>query len=235
MRRFLWMVIVLSFLFNPAAQAQSIIFGGGSTSTGTVTSVTCGTGLSGGTITSTGTCAIQSTQSISGLSNLTTNGIVSTSAGNGTLGVTSTTGTGAVVLANAPTFTGNPVGPGGGNINYIPIVLGGSNTLGTAIPTGTTGYSFAITGGTIISATLIGTLNASTCSAVVDVWKGAAAVPTVANTITSSDLPTLTSGTYEQDTTLTGWTKTVAANNVFVGNIQSTTCDRLTLVLGVQK
>lgn len=141
----------------------------------------------------------------------------------------------AQTFTGVKTFSANPIGPGGGNINYVKLSFGGSNTTGTAIPTGTTGYGFSLTGGTIISATIIGSLSAGTCSAVVDIWKSNAAVPTVSNTITASALPTLSSATYHQDTTLTAWTTTIAANDVLLGNLNSNTCDRLTVILGVKQ
>ena len=51
----------------------------------------------------------------------------------------------------------------------------------------------------------------------VDVWKVAngTAVPTVTNTITASALPAISTGTAKQSTTLTGWTTSVSANDIF--------------------
>lgn len=144
------------------------------------------------------------------------------------------TGTGNIVLANAPTFTGNPVGPGGGNINYQKIVCGNSAAAGTAVAVGTTPSLTFPTAGTIISATLSGSLSAGNCSATIDVWKANAALPTVANTITASALPALSTAKYHQDTTLTGWTKTISTNDVIMCNVQSSTCDNWNLVLGVK-
>jgi hypothetical protein len=50
-----------------------------------------------------------------------------------------------------------------------------------------------------------------------DVWKIATgtAIPTVTNTITASALPAIASGTALHSTTLTGWTTSVAANDMF--------------------
>ncbi len=61
-------------------------------------------------------------------------------------------------------------------------------------------------------------------SIVVDVWKKAYATsspPTVTNTITASAKPTLSSAQSNQSSTLTGWTTSVAANDVFRFNIDS--------------
>jgi hypothetical protein len=51
-----------------------------------------------------GTITVNTSQNISTLSNLTSNGIVSTTGGTGTLTIVSTTGSGNVALANSPTF-----------------------------------------------------------------------------------------------------------------------------------
>lgn len=121
-------------------------------------------------------------------------------------------------------------------VNYFQIPpWSSSNQPGIPINTGTGGLKFSPGAGTIVSATISGTLNGSTCSAVVDIWKINAAIPTVANTITASDLPTLSSSSYSQDTTLSGWTTSVSANDVFLDNVQSNTCDTLSVVLWVKE
>ncbi len=96
---------------------------------------TAGTGL---TLT-TGTFSVNTSQNISTLSNLTSNGIVTTSGGTGALSVTGTTGSGNVVLATSPTFTGTVTFP-------TPFTLGATSvtTTGTQLnylngATGTTG------------------------------------------------------------------------------------------------
>lgn len=66
----------------------------------------CTTTGSGSTVLATSPTIV--TPSIAKLANLTSNGIVTTSGGDGTLSVTATTGSGSVVLASAPTLT-NPV------------------------------------------------------------------------------------------------------------------------------
>lgn len=80
-----------------------------SSGSGTVTSITAGTGLSGGTITSSGTIAVLTTQNISTLSNLTTNGFVKTSGGTGALSVdtnTYLTGNQSITLSGDVSGTG---------------------------------------------------------------------------------------------------------------------------------
>ena len=89
---------------------------------------------------------------------------------------------------------------------------------GSAFSTGVKGFNVAQRAGTIQRVTLLSTDAAATaCSVVFDVWKDtyAAYPPTVADTITASAKPTLASANKSQDATLTGWTKTVAAGDVF--------------------
>jgi hypothetical protein len=60
---------------------------------------------------------------------------------------------------------------------------------------------------------------------VVDVWKTdfASYPPTIADTITAADQPTLTTEDHAEDTTLTGWTTTIAAGDTFRINVDSAT------------
>lgn len=69
-------------------------------------------------------------------------------------------------------------------------------------------------------------------SAVVSIWKANGARPTVANDITGSAKPTLSSGSIATSTTLTGWTTSVAAGDVFVMSVDSNTAAKyLSVVL----
>lgn len=73
-------------------------------------------------------------------------------------------------------------------------------------------------------------------SVVVDIWKDSYAnyPPTVADTITASAKPTITTATKSQDATLTGWTTSVAAGSTLRFNIDSaTTITRVTLTINV--
>lgn len=105
---------------------------------------------------------------------------------------------------------------------------------GQAISTGNKGYVYCPYAGTITAATLIADVSGS---CVIDVWKAAyPTVPTVANTITASAKPTLSSAQVSQNTTLTGWTTSVSAGDVFGFNVDSaSTVKRVTLTLTVQK
>jgi hypothetical protein len=67
-------------------------------------------------------------------------------------------------------------------------------------------------------------------SCVVDIWKDTYAnfPPTVADTITASAKPTLSTAQKAQDTTLTGWTKTINAGDYLRANVDS--CSTITML-----
>jgi hypothetical protein len=88
---------------------------------------------------------------------------------------------------------------------------------------------------TIIACTLLADQSGSI---VVDVWKDTYAnyPPTDADTITASAVPTITTATKSQDTTLTGWTTTVTAGDILRFNIDSISAiQRVTISLKVRK
>ncbi len=62
-------------------------------------------------------------------------------------------------------------------------------------------------------------------SVVIDIWKDTYAnfPPTDADSITASAPPTLTGAAKAKDTTLTGWTKTIAADDILFFNVDSAT------------
>lgn len=62
-------------------------------------------------------------------------------------------------------------------------------------------------------------------SIVVDIWKDSLAnyPPTDADSITASAVPTISSDTDSQDTTLTGWTTSISAGDVLRFNVDSCT------------
>lgn len=106
---------------------------------------------------------------------------------------------------------------------------------GSAITTGVKGdleIPFACT------ITQVTTLADQSGSIVVDIWKDAYAnyPPTVADTITASAKPTLSTATKAQDATLTGWTTAIAAGDTLRFNVDSiTTCQRVLISLKVKK
>lgn len=69
-------------------------------------------------------------------------------------------------------------------------------------------------------------------SIVIDIWKDTYAnyEPTVADTITASAKPTITTAIKSKDETLTGWTKTITAGDVLKFNVDScTTIEKCTV------
>lgn len=115
-----------------------------------------------------------------------------------------------------------------GLVSAIGYVLDGG---GVALTTGVKGDLSIPFGCSINSATLQADQSGSL---VVDIWKKAysSSAPTSTNSITASALPTLSSAQSSQDSTLTGWTKAISANDILRFNINSaSTCTRATLTL----
>jgi hypothetical protein len=114
----------------------------------------------------------------------------------------------------------------------LPIIIGdGVNT----ITTGVKGYVEVPFACTIIAARLLGDASGSI---VIDIWKDIYAnlPPTVADTITASAKPTLSSAQKSQDTTLTGWTTAIAAGDWLGFNVDSiTTLKQVTLSLTLRR
>jgi len=114
----------------------------------------------------------------------------------------------------------------------IEIVIDGG---GAAIATGVKGDVEIPFGLTITQATLLADQSGSI---VVDIWKDTYAnfPPTVADTITASAKPTLSSAAKSQDATLTGWTTSVSAGDILRFNVDSaSTVTRVVLSLKYTK
>ena len=106
---------------------------------------------------------------------------------------------------------------------------------GSAITTGIKGDLEIPFACTINRATLLADQSGSI---VVDIWKDTYAnfAPTVADTITAAAKPTLSAATKSQDSTLTGWTTSIAAGDILRFNVDSaSTLTRVTLSLKVTK
>lgn len=104
---------------------------------------------------------------------------------------------------------------------------------GSVITTGVKGFRSFQVAGTITKVRMLADVVGSI---VVDIWKDTFAnyPPTVADTITAAAKPTISATNKSEDTTLTGWTKSIAAGDVFGFNVDSaTTITRLTLELTV--
>lgn len=117
-------------------------------------------------------------------------------------------------------------------IAVISFVIDGG---GAAITTGIKGDLEIPFACTINRATLLADQSGSI---VVDIWKDTYAnyPPTVADTITASAKPTISAATKSQDSTLTGWTTSIAAGDTLRFNVDSiTTCTRVLVSLKVTK
>jgi len=130
------------------------------------------------------------------------------------------------------TLSGGPLAP----VRTVGITIDGG---GSTITTGTKGYIVVPYDCTIVSSTMLAD---KTGSAVVDVWRctyaqfdAGATHPVSADKLTASAPPTITASTKAQDTTLTGWTKTIAAGDVIAFNVTSaSSVTRINLNLKVQ-
>jgi hypothetical protein len=121
-----------------------------------------------------------------------------------------------------------------GNSHKVALVITISGG-GAAITTGTKGDVRVPWAGTITKQT---TLIDQTGSIVVDLWKDTYAnyPPTDADSITASAPPTISSGLKQEDSTLTGWTTSVAAGDTIRWNVDSiTTATWCTIILEITK
>jgi len=91
--------------------------------------------------------------------------------------------------------------------NTIPVSTGAKNTTRIMSP-----YN-----GTIVSWKLIVDTSASVT---LDVWKSTG-IPTNANSITASAKPSITATEYGTSSTLTGWTTSVAVNDIFIMEVEA--------------
>lgn len=144
--------------------------------------------------------------------------------------------------------TGDDLRTAGGKVNAaiavlnaqagaIEVVIDGGSS---AITTGLKGYLHAPFAGTITEAILLADQSGSI---VVDVWKctyadfdAGGTHPVSGDKITASAPPTISSATKSQDSTLTGWTTTFSAGDIFGFNVNSAaTIRRVTLSLKFNK
>ena len=115
------------------------------------------------------------------------------------------------------------------SVNFI--IDGG----GSAITTGVKGDLIVDFACTIQSVTMLADQSGSI---VVDIWKDnyASFPPVDGDSITSSAVPTITTATKSQDSTLTGWTTSIAAGDILRYNVDSiTSIQRLTITLKVKR
>lgn len=131
------------------------------------------------------------------------------------------------------TANGTPVWIANGSIGIIGATIDGG---GSAITTGIKGdigpFTFPCN---IEDVTLIAD---QTGSIVIDLWKCSYAnfPPVAANTITASAKPTISGGIKSQDTTLTGWTTTIAVGDIIRCNVNSvSSIQRVTLAMNLTR
>lgn len=110
-------------------------------------------------------------------------------------------------------------------ITSVTFVIDGG---GSAIAAGEKGHIEIPFNGTIQRVTLAGDQSGSI---VVDVWKTTYAgfPPTAGNSICGSSKPTISSDQKSQDSTLSGWTKTISAGDILAFNVDS--CSSITRVV----
>ena len=119
-----------------------------------------------------------------------------------------------------------------GAISVIAFIIDGG---GSAITTGEKGHLRIPFKCEIQRATLLADQSGSI---VVNIWKDTYAnfPPAVGDKITASAPPTISGAVKSQDLTLTGWTKTINADDILAFNVDSvTTIERVTLTLKVKK
>jgi len=134
---------------------------------------------------------------------------------------------GSVSCGSLPALTGDVTTSAGSCTTTVALVGG---TAAATVKTRDFGTTFgdttglALTSGSVVYFTVpyactIAAWNISVDAGTVtfDIWKIASgtAIPTVTNTITASALPALSTGTSIHSTTLTSWTTSVAANDIF--------------------
>jgi hypothetical protein len=103
----------------------------------------------------------------------------------------------------------------------------------TDITTGVKGYCVIPYSGLIKSWSMVAS---GSGSIVIDVWKANGSIPTVANTITGTEKPTLSSQQMSQDSNLTTWTTAIGAGDVVGYSVDScSNIKKLTLTIEVYK
>jgi hypothetical protein len=127
---------------------------------------------------------------------------------------------------------GGSAGAAAEHVSTLNFVIDGD---GATIATGIKGDLVVDFACTITGVTLLADQSGSI---VVDVWKDTYAnfPPTDADSITASAPPTITTATKSQDTTLTGWTTSIAAGDILRFNVDSvTSIQRATVALTVAR
>lgn len=163
-----------------------------------------------------------------------TNGLIAQTAADTFAGRTLTGTSDQISVSNGDGVSGNPTLSLANNARDVTIafIIDGG---GSAITTGIKGDIPVDIAGAIQSVTLLADQSGSI---VVDIWKDTYAnfPPTNADSITASAKPTISSATKSQDSTLTGWTTSIAPGDILRFNVDSaSTVQRVTVALKVRK
>lgn len=142
----------------------------------------------------------------------------------------------ATTGVNATTSSGSPANTQLATLTYI--IDGGSSAITSGLKLPPLEIQFA---GTINSVTLLADVSGSV---EVDIWKctysqydAGSTHPVVGDSITASAVPTISSATKYSDTTLTGWTTSIALGDILAFNVVSgaTSITKVTVTLKVTK
>ncbi len=228
--------IITTSAADQASAIGSVISGGGTTGTALIMIV--GTGSSYfDAATTAGHVAVPSSTSAGALHDTGSTSSPTTGEVLATIGATDACGSPPCLIAGNLFMTPDLIaglGPGGGGGKGPPtktpthsfVCNIGSATGSTVIATGDAGCysdggSFT---GVISRVDILGNAAAlATCSITVDVWKRNAAIPTSSQKISASAPATLSSATLSQSGSLSGWTTSVAANDVWGASVASVT------------
>lgn len=159
-------------------------------------------------------------------------GFQGATSGTATVQAAAVAGTPTLTLPTATATLESTVTLANTKISSVGITIDGG---GSAITTGTKGYIQVPYACTINQVTVLADQSGSI---VIDIWKDTYAnyPPTDADSITASAVPTISSATKYQDSTLTGWTTSISAGDILGFNVDSiTTCTRVHLILKVTK
>ena len=144
--------------------------------------------------------------------------------------ITFTKGDGSTFPIVVPTGSGSGTVSGGVLSGSFGITIDGA---GSVLIIGNKGYATIPYSGTITGWTMIAN---QTGDCVIDVWKAAGTIPTVADTITGTEKPTLSSQQIASDLSLSTWATSVTAGDVFAFYVDSTsTITRVNLSIYITK
>jgi hypothetical protein len=144
--------------------------------------------------------------------------------------ITFTKGDGSTFPIVVPAGSGSGTVSGGALSGSFGVTIDGA---GTALTTGNKGYAVIPYGGTITGWTMIAN---QTGDCVIDVWKAAGTIPTLSDSITGTEKPTLSTQQINSDTNLTTWTSSVSPGDIFAFKVDSaSTLTRVNLSIYITK